>query len=283
MKNLQDCYTLSNSVKIPCLGLGTWKVPTEQVIPAVKEAIKIGYRHIDTATSYGNEAGVGQAIKESGIPREELFITSKLWNPHQGYDSTHEAFQRTIDDLGLDYLDLYLIHWPIGKEFPREQWKELNRATWKAFEELYEAGKIRAIGVSNFLPHHFEDLMVTAKIQPMVDQLEIHPGMVQEEAVTYAKEKGMLVEAWSPLSTGRIFEVKKMQELSVKYNKTIAQICLRWNLQKGNLPIPKSVTPSRIEENTKIFDFEIEKEDMKIIDELTDCGWSGFDPDHLVY
>lgn len=283
MKNLQDCYTLSNGVEIPCLGFGTWKVPEEQVIPAVKEAVKIGYRHIDTATSYGNEAGVGQAIRDCGVPREELFITSKLWNPHQGYKSTQEAFVRTISDLGLDYLDLYLIHWPIGKEFPRDQWKELNRETWKAFEELYEAGKIKAIGVSNFLPHHLEDLMVTAKIQPMVNQLEIHPGMVQEEAVAYSKSKDMLVEAWSPLSTGRIFEVKKMQELSAKYNKTIAQICLRWNLQKGNLPIPKSVTASRIKENSKIFDFSISEDDMKIIDELTDCGWSGFDPDNLVY
>lgn len=283
MKNLQDCYSLENGVKIPCLGLGTWKVPLEQVIPAVKEAIKIGYRHIDTATSYGNEAGVGQALKECGVPREELFITSKLWNPHQGYESTHEAFQRTLNELGLEYLDLYLIHWPIGKEFPKEQWKRLNQETWKAFEELYEEGKIRAIGVSNFLPHHFENLMETAKIQPMVDQLEIHPGMLQEDAVAYAKERNMLVEAWSPLSTGKLFEVKELKELALKYERTVAQICLRWNLQKGNLPIPKTVTPSRMIENSKIFEFSISSDDMKVIDALTDCGWSGFDPDHLVY
>ncbi|RDU22354.1 aldo/keto reductase [Anaerosacchariphilus polymeriproducens] len=283
MKSLQDCYTLNNGVEIPCLGLGTWKVPFEQVVPAVKEAIKIGYRHIDTATSYGNEAGVGQAIQECGVPREQLFITSKLWNPHQGYESTHEAFQRTLNELGLDYLDLYLIHWPIGKEFPKEQWKELNQATWKAFEELYEAGKIRAIGVSNFLPHHLENLMESAKIQPMVDQLEIHPGMLQENAVSYAKEKNMLVEAWSPLSTGKLFELKELKDLASKYNRTVAQVCLRWNLQKGHLPIPKTVTPSRMIENSKIFEFSISPEDMKLIDELTDCGWSGFDPDHLVY
>lgn len=283
MKHLQDYYKFYNGVEIPCIGIGTWHISDDETVSVVKSALEAGYRHIDTATSYGNEAGVGRGIKEFGIARDDVFITSKLWNPHQGYESTHEAFNRTLKDLDTDYLDLYLIHWPIGKEFPREQWKDLNRQTWKAFEELYEAGKIRAIGLSNFLPHHVEQLLDFARILPMANQLEIHPGMTQEEAVDYSKEKGMLVEAWSPLSTGRIFEVEAMKVMAEKYQKSIAQLCIRWNLQKGNLPIPKSVTPSRMLENIQVFDFTIEEEDMKIIDGLTDCGWSGFDPDNLVY
>lgn len=276
-------YKMYNGVEIPSVGLGTWKMTIEEAELSVAEALKSGYRHIDTAAAYGNEAGVGQGIKESGIPREEIFITSKLWNTRQGYETTLEAFEKTLQDIGVDYLDLYLIHWPIDKGISKEKWRELNRETWKAFEYLYQKGKIRAIGLSNFLPHHIKNLMETAEIKPMVNQLEIHPGMPQTEAVKYSKEHNMVVEAWSPFSTGRIFEVEEMQKLSRKYRRTVAQLCIRWNLQMGNLPIPKSKTPDRIRENMEVFDFEIDTADMQVMDGLTECGWSGLDPDNLNY
>ena len=281
MNNLKDTYTLSNGVNIPCVGFGTWQTPNgETAINSVLEAMKCGYRHIDTAACYGNEESVGKAIKLSRINREELFVTSKLWNTDQGYESTLKAFDKTIKDLGLDYLDLYLIHWPVVKEH-KEDWKEAICETWKAFEKLYSDGKIRAIGVSNFKPHHLKVIFENCNIKPMVNQIELHPSHNQDETVKFCRNNNILVEAWGPLSTGRIFKVKEMQDIANKYNKSIAQITLRWHIQNEILPLPKSVTPSRIKENSMIFDFELLKEDMELIQNLKGCEGSGIDPDNI--
>lgn len=279
MKSLTDCYQLHNGVKIPCVGFGTWQTPDgETAIKAVKDALEFGYRHIDTAAAYGNEESVGIAVKESGIPREEIFITSKLRNSDHGYEATLEAFELTMKKLDMDYLDLYLIHWPNPIKF-RDCWEEANAGTWKAFEELYEAGRIRSIGVSNFLPHHLEALAKTAKITPMVNQIRLCPGETQPEVVAYCREHNILLEAYSPLGTGRIFDVAEMTTLAEKYKKSIAQICIRWSLQMGYLPLPKSVTTSRIKENAEIFDFELDKEDVAFIAGLTECCGPTKDPD----
>ena len=281
MNNLNDTYTLSNGVNIPCVGFGTWQTPNgETAINSVLEAMKCGYRHIDTAACYGNEESVGKAIKLSGINREDLFVTSKLWNTDQGYESTLKAFDKSIKDLGLDYLDLYLIHWPVVKGH-KEDWEKSICETWKAFEKLYSEGKIRAIGVSNFKPHHLKVIFENCNIKPMVNQIELHPSHNQDETVKFCRNNNILVEAWGPLSTGRIFKVKEMQDIANKYNKSIAQITLRWHIQNEILPLPKSVTPSRIKENSMIFDFELLKEDMDLIQNLKGCEGSGVDPDNI--
>lgn len=281
MNNLNDTYTLSNGVNIPCVGFGTWQTPNgETATNSVLEAIKCGYRHIDTAACYGNEESVGKAIKLSGLNREELFVTSKLWNTDQGYESTLKAFNKTIKDLDLDYLDLYLIHWPVVKGH-KEDWEKSICETWKAFEKLYSEGKIRAIGVSNFKPHHLKVIFQNCNIKPMVNQIELHPSHNQDETVKFCRDNNILVEAWGPLSTGRIFKVKEMQDIADKYSKSIAQITLRWHIQNEILPLPKSVTPSRIKENSMIFDFELLKEDMELIQNLKGCEGSGIDPDNI--
>lgn len=281
VKSLTDSYELSNGVKIPCVGFGTWQIANgETAVSAVKEALRVGYRHIDTAAGYGNEESVGIAVKESGIPREEIFITSKLQNSHHGYEATMQAFEETLKNLDMDYVDLYLIHWPNPIKF-RDCWEEANAGTWRAFEELYEAGKIRAIGISNFRPHHIEALLKTAKIAPMVNQIRLCPGETQPETSEYCRAHNILLEAYSPLGTGKVFEVPEMQQLAEKYGKTIAQICLRWSLQMGYLPLPKSTTPSRIRENTQIFDFELSEEDVKLIANLKDCCGPTKDPDTI--
>ncbi|MGG7188967.1 aldo/keto reductase [Clostridium paraputrificum] len=281
MNNLNDTYTLSNGVNIPCVGFGTWQTPNgETATNSVLEAIKCGYRHIDTAACYGNEESVGKAIKLSGINREDLFVTSKLWNTDQGYESTLKAFNKTIKDLDLDYLDLYLIHWPVVKGH-KEDWEKSICETWKAFEKLYSEGKIRAIGVSNFKPHHLKVIFENCNIKPIVNQIELHPSHNQDETVKFCRNNNILVEAWGPLSTGRIFKVKEMQDIADKYSKSIAQITLRWHIQNEILPLPKSVTPSRIKENSMIFDFELLKEDMELIQNLKGCEGSGIDPDNI--
>lgn len=279
MNSLKDTYELYNGVKIPCIGFGTWQTPDGDIaVSSVKEAIAAGYRHIDTAAGYNNEESVGKAVRESGIPREELFITSKLHNSDHGYEATHAAFNLSMKKLGLTYLDLYLIHWPNPIKF-RDTWKESNAGSWNAFEELYKAGKIRAIGVSNFMPRHMDALLETATIKPMVNQIRLCPGETQEAATSYCKANNIQLEAYSPLGTGRVFEVKEMQELSKKYKKSIAQICIRWSLQMGYLPLPKSVTPERIRENSDVFDFELSSEDVARIASLTECCGPTRDPD----
>lgn len=274
-----NSYTLSNNVSIPELGFGTWQTPNGDVaVSAVKKALEVGYRHIDTAQGYKNEDSVGQAIKESGIPREEIFLTTKLWNENHSYDLVLSSFEESLQKLQTDYIDLFLIHWPNPVKF-RDNWQSANAETWRAMEELYQAGKIKAIGVSNFLPHHFEELKKTATIFPMVNQIFLAPGELQKEVVSYCQEHNVLLEAYSPLGTGKIFDVPEMQELSDKYGKTIAQIAIRWSLQHGFLPLPKSVTPSRIEENLAVFDFELSDEDMQRIDQLDGVVGKATNPD----
>ncbi|MDR2402862.1 MAG: aldo/keto reductase [Spirochaetaceae bacterium] len=279
MKSLTDSYELSNGVKIPCVGFGTWQTPNGEVaVSSVKEAIAAGYRHIDTAQGYGNEESVGKAIRESGINREEIFVTSKLTNSEHGYEKTMAAFEGTMKKLDLEYLDLFLIHWPNPKAF-RSNWQEANAGTWKAFEELYKEGRIRAIGVSNFHQRHIEPLLKTATVAPQVNQIRLCPGDTQDELVEYCRKQNILLEAYSPLGVGKIFEVPQMQDLAKKYGKSIAQICIRWSLQMGFLPLPKSVTPARIRENAMVFDFELSPEDVKRITSLKGCVGYSQDPD----
>ncbi|SHK24480.1 Aldo/keto reductase [Anaerocolumna jejuensis DSM 15929] len=279
MKNLTDTYVLNNGVKIPCIGFGTWQTPEGEVAyESVKAALECGYRHIDTAAMYGNEASVGRAVKESGIKREDIFITSKLGNTQHGYEDTKEAFLQTLANLGTDYLDLYLIHWPNPIKY-RNSWQDANAGSWKAMEEFYEQGKVSALGISNFLPHHIDALLETAKIKPAINQIRLCPGLTQEEVSAYCLEHDILLEAYSPLGTGKLFTVEKMQELAAKYGKTIAQVGIRWSLQMGYLPLPKSVTPSRIKENTEIFDFTLTEEDAAVIAGLTECCGGVADPD----
>ncbi len=271
---------MSNGIKIPAIGYGTWKSPDNEVtLEGIKTAVSCGYRHIDTAAVYGNEVSVGKGIAGCSIPREDLFITSKVWNTERGYEKTLAAFEKTIEDIGVSYLDLYLIHWPAAAH-KYDDWEEVNRGTWRAMTELYKAGKIRSIGVSNFKPHHLKALMDT-EIKPMVNQIEFHPGYMQDETVQYCRENGILVEAWSPLGNGMVLTNPVLMDMGEKYGRSVAQICLRWCLQHEVLPLSKSVTPSRIEENFRIFDFEISSADMAAIDSLGEFGWSGNDPDKV--
>ncbi len=278
MNKLTDTYTLKNGVEIPCVGFGTWQTPSgDTTVMAVKAAIEAGYRHIDTAAVYRNEASVGQAIRESGVDRKDLFVTSKLWNSKRGYDKTKAAFERTLQELQMDYLDLFLIHWPAAEHLFSD-WEEINRSTWKAMTELYKEGKIRAIGVSNFLSHHLVALM-DEEIPPMIDQIEFHPGYMQKETVEFCKKNDIIVEAWSPLGSGRVLNDPRLMEIAAKYDKSVAQLCIRWCLQNETLPLPKSVTPSRIVENAQVFDFTISEEDMTEIISMPDFGFSDMHPD----
>lgn len=278
MKDLRDGFTLSSGVQIPCLGFGTWLMPASEVgLDAVKSAIAHGYRHIDTAAVYGNEHIVGQAIEESGVERSEIFITSKLWNTHRGYHNTLAAFEASLKALGTDYLDLYLVHWPANAA-QHSDWEALNLETWRGMMECYRSGRAKAIGVSNFKVHHLRALMQT-EILPMVNQIEFHPGFLQSESVSFCQEHNILIQAWGPLGQGRLLSEGSLQEMAKKYHKTAAQLCIRWCLQHHTLPLPKSVSPSRIEENAQVFDFEISAEDMALIDGLPKMGLSGLDPD----
>ncbi|WP_275956758.1 aldo/keto reductase [Polycladomyces abyssicola] len=273
MKSLSDAATLYNGVKMPWLGLGVWRAQEGgEVENAVKTAIQVGYRSIDTAAMYGNEAGVGRAVRESGVPREELFITTKVWNTDQGYDSTLAAFEASLQRLGMDYVDLYLIHWPVAGKY---------KETWKALEKIYRDGRARAIGVSNFQIHHLEDLMADAEIKPMVNQVEFHPYLTQKELREYCSQHAIQVEAWRPLMKGEVANVPEIRELAAKYGKTPAQIVLRWNLQHGVVTIPKSVSESRIRENADVFDFELSQEDMAKLDGLNRNQRFGPDPDNF--
>ncbi|MBU5591954.1 aldo/keto reductase [Clostridium sp. MSJ-4] len=274
MKTLTESFKLNNGIEMPYLGFGTFKVPEgEIVIDATLEALKVGYRHIDTAAVYKNEEGIGKAIKESGVSREDVFLTSKVWNTDQGYDNALKAFETSLKRLQTDYLDLYLIHWP----------KALNKETWKALERLYDEKIVRAIGVSNFKLHHLEEIMSGANICPMVNQVEFHPQFPQTGVLEFCKKNNIQLEAWSPLMQGKVFSIDLMKELAEKYNKTISQIVLRWDIQMGVVTIPKSITPERIKENTEIFDFELSEEDMNKIATLNKEERIGPDPDNITF
>lgn len=279
----QTYYTLKNGQKIPVVGFGTWQAESGDVAKqAVKVALDAGYRHIDTAMIYGNETSVGEAIKESGVDRNELFITTKLWNTDHSYEKATQAIDDSLERLGLDYLDLYLIHWPNPVDY-RDNWQQANAEAWRAMEEAVEAGKIKSIGVSNFLSHHLEALEKTAVIQPVVNQIYLNPSDQQKDIVDYCKNKGILLEAYSPLGTGNIFKLAQLEDIANEYNKTVAQVVLRWSLQKGFLPLPKSVTPSRIRENIDLFDFELSEIDMGLIDALQGKAGNAKNPDDVTF
>ncbi|HHA7163931.1 TPA: aldo/keto reductase [Streptococcus pneumoniae] len=262
-----NTYQLNNGVEIPVLGFGTFKaMDGEEAYRAVLEALKAGYRHIDTAAIYQNGESVGQAIKDSGVPREEMFVTTKLWNSQQTYEQTRQALEKSIEKLGLDYLDLYLIHWPNPKPLrENDAWKTRNAEVWRAMEDLYQEGKIRAIGVSNFLPHHLDALLETATIVPAVNQVRLAPGVYQEEVVAYCREKGILLEAWGPFGQGELFDSKQVQEIAANHGKSVAQIALAWSLAEGFLPLPKSVTTSRIQANLDCFGIELSHEERETL------------------
>lgn len=277
VKNLQDTTTLYNGVKMPWLGIGVFKVEEgPELVNAVKYAIKHGYRSIDTAAIYQNEEGVGQAIKEglaeTGLSREDLFVTSKVWNSDLGYESALAAFETSLKKLQLDYLDLYLIHWPVAGKY---------KDAWRALETLYKEGKVKAIGVSNFQVHHLEDLLKDAEIKPMVNQVEFHPRLTQEEVRTFCKANEIQVEAWSPLAQGQLLDHPVLREIANHYNKSIAQVILRWDLQNGVVTIPKSTKEHRIVENADVFDFELSNEHMEQINQLNENHRVGPDPDNF--
>lgn len=275
--HLQATTTLRNGVKMPWFGLGVFKVEEgPELVNAVQTAIRHGYRSIDTAAIYGNEEGVGQGIRqgleETGIKREELFVTSKVWNTDLGYESTRQAFELSLKKLGLEYLDLYLIHWPVAGKY---------KEAWRALEQLYKEGRIKAIGVSNFQIHHLQDLMQDAEIKPMINQVEFHPRLTQTELRAFCKEQGIQVEAWSPLMQGQLLDHPGLKEIANRHQKSIAQVILRWDLQHGVVTIPKSTKEQRIRENADIFDFELTSEDMQLIDAMNENLRVGPDPDNF--
>ncbi|WP_422349660.1 aldo/keto reductase [Flagellimonas sp.] len=271
--DLQGSFELHNGVQMPYFGLGVYlSKDGEEVSNAVKVALNHGYRHVDTASIYNNEVGVGFGIKESDVYRKDVFVVSKVWNADQGYDSTLKAFDASLERLNMDYLDLYLIHWPKGK---------ISKDTWRALERLYKEKRVRAIGVSNFLQHHLEELLVEAEIVPMVNQMEFHPYLVQQDLIDFCKDKGIQYEAWSPMMQGNIFDLPEFKDLAAKYNKSAAQIVLRWDLQKGVVTIPKSSKPERIVSNADLFDFELSTEDVQVLDNLDRGQRFGPDPDNF--
>ena len=273
--------TLNNGVSIPQIGFGTYKTTVQDGYRIILDAIRAGYTHLDTAAIYGNEEETGRAVRESGIPREEFFITSKLNRNRLGYENTKKEFEESLRKLQMDYLDLYLMHWPrpdYGEE-GFDDWEELDRESWRAMEELLKEGKIRAIGVSNFLPHHFENLLKTAKIIPVLNQLELHPGYLQEEAVSYCRKKNIALEAWSPIGRARLMKNPLLNEMAEKYGVSVAHLCLSFGLQSGFIILPKSTHIERMKENLKADHDLLSDEDKEKIRSMPETGWSGEHPD----
>lgn len=279
----KDAFKLRNGVEIPCVGFGTYLTPDgDTCVNSVKEALSAGYRHIDTAEFYANEESVGKALAESGISRDEVFVTTKLWNTNQGYDSALRHFEMSAKKLGLDTVDLYLIHWPMAKDFVADYPRTLLD-TWRAFERLYEEGRVRAIGVCNCLKHHLKVIIDNSKVAPMVNQIEFHAGLVQKEAEEFSKLNGVVVEAWAPLCRGRAFGNTVLESIAAKHGKTQAQVLVRWCLDKGVLPLPKSVTPSRIRENIDVFGFALSADEIAAIETIEGVGRIGSNPDDAKY
>ena len=278
MKSIYDSYVLNNKVKNPCVGFGTFKAADGQSTEVLKTAIDAGYRYFDTASFYETEESLGKAVKEKQIPREELFLTSKAWKTEMGYKEVKEAFERSLERLQTDYLDLYLIHWPIPEEGYKD-WKKLDIDTWKGMEELYEAGKVKAIGVSNFLPHHIENLLQNCRVRPAVNQIEFHPGYTQEMTVRYCQERDILVQAWSPIGRSALLTNPMILEIAERYQVSAAQLCIRYAVQRGIVPLPKSSAMERMKQNQDVFGFEITEEDMYRLGTFAQTGWSGLHPD----
>lgn len=267
--------TLNNGITIPQIGLGVWQVKDgDEVETAVGAALKAGYRLIDTAAAYGNERGVGKAIKDSGIPRDEIFVTTKLWNSDHGYEATLQAFAKSLERLQLDYVDLYLIHWPVPAVGAYND-------TWRAFEKIFNDGLARSIGVCNFKPHHLEDLLNHAVIPPAVNQIELHPQFAQHGTRELCAQHDIAVESWSPLggSTGTLLNNQKIIDIGNKHGKTAAQIIIRWHIENGLIVIPKSTHPERIDQNIDVFDFRLDADDMAQIATLDTGERIGADPD----
>lgn len=268
-------YYLYNQVNIPEIGFGTWHIKESTILESsIISAINLGYRHIDTASKYNNEEFIGNTLKKYKIPRKNIFITSKVWNNDKGYERTLKAFDNTLNRLQTDYLDLYLIHWPMTSD----NWEEENWSTWNALEKLYKNGRVRAIGVSNFLIKHLQSLKKQINITPMVNQIEFHPGYMQKETVDYCIKNNIVVEAWSPMGSGKMLDNIELNRIAKKYNKSVAQICIKWCLQNNVIPLPKSTHYERIKENINVYDFSLSQEDMHFINSMSFFAGSGLNP-----
>jgi len=272
VKGAKNYIKLNNGTYIPSIGFGTSLVTGDECTQIIKKAIEVGYRHIDTASAYENEVEIGNAIRQSKIERKELFVTSKVWKDAMGYENTLKSFEKSLKSLGLEYIDLFLIHWPRNND------EKLNIETWKALEKIYKDGKAKAIGVSNFLKHHLEALLPNCEICPMVNQIEFHPGLTRQETLEYCREKNIVIEAWAPLGKGKMLSNETLIDIAQKYNKSTAQLCLKWCLQNNVIPLPKSENEGRMKQNLDLFDFEITEEDMNTINNMEFFAGSDMDP-----
>lgn len=269
---------LNNGLHIPKIGFGTWQI-TENVDLIIHTALQAGYRHIDTAVLYGNETEIGHAIKNAGINREEIFLTTKVWNTHRGYENVLQSFEESLNKLQTDYIDLYLLHWP--EKTSTENWDEINASSWRALEEVYLRGKVKAIGVSNFMLIHLDSLLKKCSIKPMVNQIEYHPGYLQDEVITYCKDRNIAIAAWSPIGSGRLLQHPLLKDLAQKYHISVAQLCIQFALQNDIIVLPKSTSKENIINNINLPKFTIDEHDMALIKNMEEAGFSGLHPDKV--